>query len=923
MAVVLNSSVAWTQAPSVRTLVLPAGVEGIVLHMPTALSHLSSSGLALIEWDVQVGVESSESNFGQFLMLGRAAHCLHELQNSLHHHAQPDPVALQDLLDSIGLILHFVQQMPFVNSASSSAVPFKLLTILSQHHPHRVLAAIQHLPLLYTAAAPQEQKLPTLLLRAFLELVASFLGRGYVTGPISTFVLYCLHELLPQCHTWHYVSADERWLLVALAFKVLRLSIEAGAHVVETPNSPTGDTSFQPAASLVHVTGLGCHVIRQLLLQTSSILATSLPPPVEALDSLRQADPSSSGVAAVEMAVAQFMRLLPLATCASEPCRNDLPLEDFLFNSPSPGYGMPPAELLGAYITYHQPENEQVEEDTITYLALKAVQAMQGLVSRPLTRPLPCFSMSALVPRGSQTEAALKEFFRDLFRPPCLVLCLAFQCWQWCPGAVKQGQRSRSSSGTRFAPLVSSSALLFNVGIGAQKQSKIGSTKGVLQDNALADLREVSFLAVEILETATVQDHAELFDCLPNTARNSPKHFLLAVEILETAAVQDHAELLDCLSLPSGLQPQLKEPAEAEQSQAPSALPAAAAAASTTPASTAPGSTTTALTTTGAAGDGKTKTGSKKKPSAEVWSVLDGLYSLLKQTPELKKEQPDVLCHALRAVCALWQNQAVASLPVYLLRSKGKEFFALLETCLSPVASDNSRSNSNSRFDSGSDSASPAGAHWVQLAQAYVWQVLMLEAFVCPRPAAPSPADRNPVEAELWLLLDRLALAGTLNDAILVSSHLPISRHTLHQLMLLTQVTYLELGASALSGIFSGCGGMTIPEDLVPFAQDMKGEMEELSQLLIHNGAATTDLEAAHARLLKRLHTVRAAGRSELAGSGVPPSPSPASPPTGAMDEEEDDEEEWEREEGGVDLFGAEELGAEQGDSAASRAHTG
>ena len=56
------------------------------------------------------------------------------------------------------------------------------------------------------------------------------------------------------------------------------------------------------------------------------------PPQVGALEALRQADPSSAQLLALEACVAQALRLLPVAASAAEHFGHDLPLEEFLFH---------------------------------------------------------------------------------------------------------------------------------------------------------------------------------------------------------------------------------------------------------------------------------------------------------------------------------------------------------------------------------------------------------------------------------------------------------------------------------------------------------------------------------------------------------------------------------------------------------------
>lgn len=56
--------------------------------------------------------------------------------------------------------------------------------------------------------------------RAYLRLLVAYLERGFANGVIATHVMYCLHELLPSHHQWHYRAADVRWEVSALLLKV-------------------------------------------------------------------------------------------------------------------------------------------------------------------------------------------------------------------------------------------------------------------------------------------------------------------------------------------------------------------------------------------------------------------------------------------------------------------------------------------------------------------------------------------------------------------------------------------------------------------------------------------------------------------------------------------------------------------------------
>ncbi len=59
---------------------------------------------------------------------------------------------------------------------------------------------------------------------------------------------------------------------------------------------------------------------------------------------------------------------------------------------------------------------------------------------------------------------------------------------------------------------------------------------------------------------------------------------------------------------------------------------------------------------------------------------------------------------------------------------------------------------------------------WMQLAQAYCWQVLMLEAYSVPREAVAPPSS----PASVWPLLDRLVEGGALAAALQRCGEMPL-----------------------------------------------------------------------------------------------------------------------------------------------------
>ncbi len=93
------------------------------------------------------------------------------------------------------------------------------------------------------------------------------------------------------------------------------------------------------------------------------------------------------------------------------PLPSHLPSPPLQGSTPS---GHSPAALLAAFISYSQPDRQEDHpEASLSYLALKGLQALQGLVSRPVQRSLLAgLSTSLVVPRGGVAVEALKSLFR-------------------------------------------------------------------------------------------------------------------------------------------------------------------------------------------------------------------------------------------------------------------------------------------------------------------------------------------------------------------------------------------------------------------------------------------------------------------------------------------------------------------------------
>ncbi len=279
----------------------------------------------------------------------------------------------------------------------------------------------------------------------------------------------------------------------------------------------------------------------------------------------------------------------------------------------------------------------------------------------------------------------------------------------------------------------------------------------------------------------------------PEAAPCRPRRLLAAVELLEAAA-RDSLELLDCLLFPAALEGSAQEPAAA---QPPATTALAHGAAGATGSAAGGGAiVTTSEEATANAAAAAAAAPKKKSASAaaavEVWSVLDGLSSLLERAADLGAlQRPEVLCHVMRAVCALWQRQPVTARPVQLLR-QGPAVWEAIKSVLEGSGS-------------GGGGGGVDGA-WAQLTRAYCWQILMLEAHATKRqPAGDAAAASAPLTA--WALLDRLVERGGLAAEIRRCGWMEADGAALRRLGLLLQACYLELGACCLGGIIADGGG--------------------------------------------------------------------------------------------------------------------
>ena len=90
--------------------------------------------------------------------------------------------------------------------------------------------------------------------------------QGWVTGPVSSWVLYAVHGVLGEYHTWQYKSQDDKWHMAAQALWVLHAAILAGARF-PGPSGPPGAGGLPALAAeqgRVQITHLAATLLQQM-----------------------------------------------------------------------------------------------------------------------------------------------------------------------------------------------------------------------------------------------------------------------------------------------------------------------------------------------------------------------------------------------------------------------------------------------------------------------------------------------------------------------------------------------------------------------------------------------------------------------------------------------------------------------------------
>ncbi|GFR52696.1 hypothetical protein Agub_g15323, partial [Astrephomene gubernaculifera] len=306
-----------------------------------------------------------------------------------------------------------------------------------------------------------------------------------------------------------------------------------------------------------------------------------------------------------------------------------------------------------------------------------------------------------------------------------------------------------------------------------------------------------------------------------------PAHHALAAQ-LAAAAVGSQSNLLDSLMFPSDL-----EEEQLKQQQQQGGGGAAAADGGT------------------AAGSGAMVTVVRR--GGRPRHALDGLYGTLQQAARLKREQPQVLASALRVLVAMWQQPAAAHRAVAVLRGV-KGFWSSLEVCLEPVV-DGGGQSSPSQAGAGGGSCPPADvAAYRGLCEAYVLQILTVEAFARSRAAAAaqgSAAGGGSADGSAEALLNKLAARRGVLLRLLRSAAEPLptaaaEAEVVGTLQRTAAALCLEMGAVVVAELWGAPGVV----DGVSVAAALREELSGVRKLMSQGAASVADIHSVHDDLL-------------------------------------------------------------------------
>ncbi|GAX74714.1 hypothetical protein CEUSTIGMA_g2162.t1 [Chlamydomonas eustigma] len=722
-SVILSRATAWPQAPSISTLALPQGVEGTVGVVPPSLCDARSVDSVMVVWEVR----GSHRSFGQLLMLGRACHCILELQQCLQlgqafdsetvrdfegimclmtRLCEHSVTAVQDLatlgVDQAGtgrkhswfsvmgegVSVFMSKKATEMSSANTLSTCIRLLNIFAKLYPIETLDCLQQ----SSTFCPRElhNGSPAGLVRAEDRIVC--LSKLSTFQPPESFRAFS--GILPEFHSYIVgFEAKDGQYTVTLAFLELLNSLLIRGQLTHP------------------MPGYILFVLHELLPSLPSL-------PYRAQETRWQLCAAALQVLNLAVETGSFHS-------GPDPNQTSQPIP-----------AMPHQELKITVIAAH----------ILTQLILHGASLLSPFLP-PLASELDALRQSS--PDSSEVSALEKAVCQILALIPVIASAVKV-INQEVP--VEEFLFHGLPDSRQPSPAILLASYVAYVECNFAKE-KPQETIQYLALNAVIAMRALVSRPVHRMTLKGLSmSHIITADCpfrtslvqlfRPEQAFMNSELFLLAVDLL-VASIQDNLDFLHVLLYPSNLDQVATQGGYFSMSQPDSKALA-------------------------------THPESQGWPEEDCWSALDGLAAFLEKAEEICVSQPEVLCHALRAVCAIWKHQSVLSHPIRLLRLESK----LWERSMIAL------------IKKGAHQENP----WMQLMQAYAWQILTLEARSSLEGSI--AVQMNPGMDTFESLMD----SGVVLEAIHSSSVLPKSCGLVRQLCVLLQCCYLEIGACFLGG---------------------------------------------------------------------------------------------------------------------------
>ncbi|WIA34108.1 hypothetical protein OEZ86_012479 [Tetradesmus obliquus] len=749
------------------------------------------------------GGKSSQFEFGQ-QVLEALADCL--LAASAAAGCQPGRV-----LAALGSCQLFAGSLNSNCNEPLPLVPLEALAGWVQRQQQQQLAAeaVEDWRTLETLQALQDNlEVPAKsypLTAAVLSLTSSLLDQQCTWGLVPGLVSFVLHRVLGAMPWLPFSCAAARMSLAASALGVVRGALVAGA--VAQPGAAGPKAAGAPGGVLVTV--LAAKVVHDLATAGHGYLSAALPPPADALRDMAEQQAGSSALLAAGSELAEGLLLLvPVllgALCHLSP---EMPLQQYwgaqYWGADPPGGGLSPAAIIASYATYPYATH-------LPLLALEALNAFAILQAGPSTAASPSgFGYSSTCHAGPSTAAGPSGFgYSSTPQPggggPAV------------PGSGGTPAGLGALAGPVQGGLNPAQPYLRGLHSAAATGLGLGGRGGAGGWWRPSGLFAALLAAVPDLRGALLRPFE------PQVAQQYPEWAMRCMTLLEAGA-RSHSEILDTLCFPSSL----KLPTDTST----------AAADTTTPA-------------------GKSSKGANAKDTEPPFSALDGMWQLLRQAPALLASQPALLAALLRLLATLWECQGAAHGAVELLRAqpdfwkafKGAahgavellrgqpDFWKAFKACL-PTAASLPAASAELQ-----DVAECEAAAWRLQVHACGLHILLLELLSVQANSSSASAEQQQQQqskgyAELLSSVGVLELSKLLGGA----SQLGLQQPLMDQLARMLQVTYLQLGASAITGAW---GPPTLTADALSIAAQLRTEVQPLLAAAAAGEYSLADLRAA------------------------------------------------------------------------------